>query len=118
MPPDSALSVRDLQFRYGDGAFSLALPELDVAAGERLAIIGPSGCGKTTLLHLLGGILVPERGTILVDGTDVAPLSDAARRSFRIRRIGLVFQEFELLDYLDVRDNILLPCRIPETRRP
>lgn len=112
------LSVRDLAFRYPDdgspdsGGFTLALPEFTVAAGKRAAIIGPSGCGKTTLLHLIAGILPPSRGHIEVEQMDLAAMDDAARRSFRIRRIGLVFQEFELIDYLDVLDNILLPCRL------
>jgi ABC-type lipoprotein export system ATPase subunit len=106
------VKVADVEFAYPGGEFSLRLTELSLPHGARAAIIGPSGCGKTTLLHLLAGILTPKSGRIEIDGTDVAALDDAARRSFRIRRIGLVFQEFELLEYLDVLDNILLPYRI------
>jgi putative ABC transport system ATP-binding protein len=106
------LTVRDLSFRYRDSGFTLSLPELSVASGERAAIIGPSGCGKSTLLHLIAGILQPDAGRIEVEQSDLAAMDDAARRSFRIRRIGFVFQEFELIEYLDVLDNILLPCRL------
>jgi len=106
------LRVSELEFAYPGGEFTLSIPELDVPSGARAAVIGPSGCGKTTLLYLLSGILAPRRGRVEVGATDVAALDDAARRSFRVRNIGLVFQEFELLDYLDVRDNILLPYRI------
>jgi putative ABC transport system ATP-binding protein len=83
-----------------------------VERGERVAVIGPSGSGKTTLLHLIAGIKSPSAGKVVTDGVDVTGLDDAGRRAFRIRRIGLVFQEFELLEYLSVLDNILLPYRI------
>jgi putative ABC transport system ATP-binding protein len=106
------VKVTDVEFAYPGGEFSLRLPELTLPARARAAIIGPSGCGKTTLLCLLAGILRPQRGRIEIDGTEVSALDDAERRSFRVRRIGLVFQEFELLEYLDVLDNILLPFRI------
>ncbi len=116
-PSPARVEIRDLDFRYGVGDFALRIPELVVERGERVALIGPSGSGKTTLLHLMAGIALPRSGRIVTDGVDVASLDDAARREFRIRRIGLVFQEFELLEYLDVLDNILLPCRISATLR-
>ncbi len=106
------IEIRDLDFRYGEGDFALRVPELVVERGERVALIGPSGSGKTTLLHLIAGIALPRAGRIATDGVALPGLDDAARREFRIRRIGLVFQEFELLEYLSVLDNILLPCRI------
>jgi len=110
----SRVRVSDLSFSY-PGGFALAIPELLVEDGARAALIGPSGCGKTTLLHLLAGILAPDRGRVEVGETDVAALDDAARRAFRVGNVGLVFQEFELLDYLDVLDNVLLPYRINES---
>jgi len=109
---DPIVQVVDLHFRYAEGSFALHIPELSVAAGEAVAVIGASGSGKTTLLHLVAGIVQPGRGRITTQGVEVSKLDDAARRDFRVRQVGLVFQEFELLEYLDVLDNILLPYRI------
>jgi putative ABC transport system ATP-binding protein len=106
------IDVASLAFRYADAGFSLAIERFRVDAGEAVAVIGPSGCGKTTLLHLIAGILVAQAGEITVEGEAVHALSDAQRRLFRIRNVGLVFQDFVLLDYLNVRDNILHPYRI------
>ncbi len=106
------IQVSDLEFRYGEGEFRLRISDLAVERGMTAAFIGPSGSGKTTLLNLIAGIIVPRVGRIVTDDVDVTRLSDAERRSFRITRIGLVFQEFELLEYLSVLDNILLPYRI------
>ena len=106
------ISIKDLRFRYSEGEFALHGPELAVGKGEKVAVIGPSGSGKTTLLNLIAGIRTPQSGQVVTQGTEVDALDDAARRDFRIRQIGLVFQEFELLEYLNVLDNILLPYRI------
>jgi putative ABC transport system ATP-binding protein len=106
------IEIRDLRFNYPDSPFALALPSLSMSPGENTALIGPSGCGKTTLLNLLAGVLLPDRGVVEVAGREVSGLGDAERRDFRIRKLGLVFQAFELLDYLTVLDNILLPLRI------
>ena len=106
-----ALRVRDLRFAHGE-SFSLSLPSLELAPQERVALIGPSGCGKTTLLHLIAGILTPEAGEVEVLGQRVDGLADSARRAFRAQRVGLVFQEFELLDYLTAEENLALPFRL------
>jgi putative ABC transport system ATP-binding protein len=106
------IRLEDVEFRYPDGDFRLRVPALEIEAGATAAVVGPSGSGKTTLLNLIAGIVPPHDGTIETAGTGIAALSDAARRDFRVRRIGLVFQEFELLEYLTVLDNILLPYRI------
>ncbi len=106
------IRIQQLDFRYREGGFRLQVPELAIDAGARVAVIGPSGSGKTTLLHLLVGILVPASGRVRVGDVEVCALDDAARRDFRIQNVGLVFQEFELLSYLTVLDNILLPYRI------
>ncbi len=106
------ISIRALTFRYPTGEFRLNMPEFDVAKSEKVAVIGPSGSGKTTLLNLVAGILTPLSGSIEVGGTGVHALGDTERRDYRITTIGFVFQDFELLDYLDVMDNILLPYRI------
>jgi ABC-type lipoprotein export system ATPase subunit len=88
------------------------MPQFEVDRGEKVAVIGPSGSGKTTLLNLVAGIFVPQKGTISFGDIEVSRLNDAARRDFRITSIGFVFQDFELLDYLNVLDNILHPYRI------
>ena len=106
------ISIRSLDFHYRYGEFRLRVPEFTVAKYEKLAVIGPSGSGKTTLLNLIAGIFTPVSGTVSVDNTEVSALNDAKRRDFRITNIGFVFQDFELLDYLDVLNNILHPYRI------
>lgn len=106
------IAMTGLSFEYPGTGFRLDIPTFHVAAGERLAIIGPSGAGKTTLLKLLAGIVQPQAGRIEVDGAALHDLDDAARRDFRITRLGFVFQELELLDYLDVFDNIVHTYRI------
>ncbi len=106
------IRIEDLRFRYGEGDFQLRIPELAVEAGTTTAFIGPSGSGKTTLLNLIAGIIRPEKGRVETRGVEVSGLSDEERRRFRITTVGLVFQEFELLEYLTVLDNILLPYRI------
>lgn len=106
------ISISGLRFRYPEGEFELNVPSLKVEDSETVAVIGPSGSGKTTLLQLMAGIRLPQQGSVLTDAVEVTDLDDGARRDFRIRRIGMVFQEFELLEYLSVLDNILLPYRI------
>ncbi len=101
------VEVQNLTFAYPSGGFRLRVPSLSLADGERLAIVGPSGSGKTTLLNLIAGILAPDSGKIDVAGREVTALSDAERRRFRASRIGFVFQDFALLDYLPARQNIL-----------
>ena len=106
------IRIRSLGFGYPGNAFRLDIPAFEVQQGEKLAVIGPSGSGKTTLLNLVSGIITPNAGDVQVADTAVSTLSDAGRRDFRIRNIGFVFQDFELLDYLNVLDNILHPYRI------
>ena len=106
------IAVHDLDFSYPDGGFRLRVGQLVIEAGARIALIGPSGCGKTTLLNMLAGIALPAAGRVEIDGVEISSLTDAARRSLRVRRIGLVFQEFELLEHLSVVDNILLTFRL------
>ena len=106
------IHLSSISFRYPTGEFRLDVPQLSVAAGEKVAVIGSSGSGKTTLLNLVAGILTPTAGRLEVDGTDLTRLSDQRRRDFRIARIGFIFQDFGLIEYLDVLDNIVHPCRI------
>ena len=106
------IEFSDIRFHYPHSRFALELAPTRVENREHVALVGPSGCGKTTLLNLLAGVLLPDAGNLSVAGERVDQLTEARRRDFRIRCLGLVFQNFELLDYLSVRDNILLPLRI------
>jgi putative ABC transport system ATP-binding protein len=106
------INIHELEFYYRVGEFKLTIPEFEVGRGEKVAVIGPSGSGKTTLLNLIAGIFTPVSGTVSVDGVKVSELGDSGRRDFRITSIGFVFQDFELLDYLHVYDNILHAYRI------
>jgi putative ABC transport system ATP-binding protein len=98
---------------------------LEVQEGEFLAIMGPSGCGKSTMLHLLGGLLTPTRGRIIIDGEDLTTATDARRTDIRRRKIGFVFQRFNLFPTLTAEGNLRLAERIhqangaddPERRR-
>jgi len=111
------IRIDSLNFTYPGAEFLLNIPALHVAPGEKVAVIGPSGSGKTTLLNLVAGILIPQQGRVDCAGVQVSALGDGERRDFRISTIGFVFQDFELLDYLDVRDNILHPYRITRALR-
>jgi putative ABC transport system ATP-binding protein len=111
-----AIRLTDVRFGYRPGQLVLDIPALEVARGERLFLFGPSGSGKTTLLGLLAGVLSGATGRIEVLGTDLARLPGAARDAFRARHLGYVFQMFNLIPYLSVRDNILLPVRLDAGR--
>ena len=104
-----SVAVRDLSFRYAAGGYQLHVPRFEVGERERVALIGPSGAGKTTLLYLLAGILQAQRGSVTVLGEQLAEMTEAGRRQFRLSRVGMIFQEFELLDHLTVGENIMLP---------
>ena len=106
------VNLQSVGFAYGERGFGLSIPELQICSGRRVAFIGPSGSGKTTLLHLLSGIAVPQSGTLQVGAHMLHSLGDDARRAFRIQHVGLVFQDFRLIDYLNVRENLLLPFRL------
>jgi ABC-type lipoprotein export system ATPase subunit len=111
------IHLENIRFAWPRGPFRLRVRQLDVEPGTRLAVVGPSGCGKTTLLHLMAGIEMPRAGTVRVGDAVVSAMGDAARRNLRIRTMGLVFQDLAQIDYLNVLDNILLPCRINRTLR-
>lgn len=108
------IEIRNLERRYDRGGSSVrALDgvDLDIARGEFVAIMGPSGSGKSTLLNVLGALDRPDAGVYRLDGTMVSDLDDDAASELRNRRIGFVFQAFQLLPRLDVLENVLLPMR-------
>jgi ABC-type lipoprotein export system ATPase subunit len=117
LPTEPVVSIEALEFRYREGDFRLSIPELAIGRDTTAAFIGPSGSGKTTLLNLIAGIALPQSGRVVTEGVEVTSLPDSQRRDFRIARVGLVFQEFELLGYLSVLDNNLLPYRINASLR-
>ena len=90
----------------------MRLPSFHVEEYETVAIVGRSGTGKTTLLNIVSGCISSDRGSVVVQGTNIVDLAERTLREFRICNIGMVFQEFELLEHLTVLDNILLPYRI------
>ena len=102
------IALDNLNFEYPQTGFRLAVESLEIARGEKVAVVGPSGSGKTTLLNLIAGILIPDSGSVTVNDIQVSQLSDAQRRNFRIANVGFVFQQFELIGYLSVFDNIRL----------
>ncbi|MFZ5964242.1 ABC transporter ATP-binding protein [Thalassococcus sp. BH17M4-6] len=101
----------------GQAGFALGVPALAVAAGESVLLLGESGSGKSTLLSLICGTILPDSGTVRVAGTDLATLSGGARDRFRAERIGVIFQQFNLLPFGTVADNILLPLLFAPDRR-
>ena len=113
------LEIRDLQFQWpGAPADSgrLAIDHLSLAAGRTAFLYGPSGCGKSTLLGLMAGVLVAQSGSVSLLGQDWAALRGGRRDARRADHVGVIFQQFNLLPYLSVLDNVLLPCRFSAVR--
>jgi len=109
------IHINERHFSYPDGNFSLDISTLSINKGESIAITGPSGSGKTTLLNLICGINRPQSGDIIINDTSLNTQNEKTLRQYRIAHIGMVFQSFELLEYLNVLDNILLPYRLDKT---
>ena len=115
---NTALSLRDVGFAWpGRGSFGVTCPKLDLGHGESVLLVGESGSGKSTLLSLVCGIVTAVSGTVTVDGTNLGSLRAGARDRFRAEQIGVIFQQFNLLPYATVGDNILLPLRFAPERR-
>jgi putative ABC transport system ATP-binding protein len=117
MPGDNpiVLSVRNLAKTYRSAGEQVAVlrgVNLDIAAGERVALTGESGSGKSTLLHLIAGLDGTDGGEIKLDGITVSELTDAGRAALRRDRLGLVFQQFNLIPSLNVADNLAFQARI------
>ena len=115
---EAVLDIADVAYRWqGRASFALAVPELSVAKGESVLLLGESGSGKSTLLSLICGTILPDQGRVSIAGTDITKLSGGARDKFRAEQIGVIFQQFNLLPFGSVADNILLPLRFAPTRR-
>ncbi len=115
---DDAVELSGVRFSWRATAPPvLAIDSLRVARGERLLLRGPSGSGKSTLLSLLAGVLKPQSGSVRVLGHELGTLTGAARDRFRADHIGVIFQMFNLIPYLSVRENVCLPCTFSSRRR-
>ena len=115
----SILETKDLRKVYGTGDTAVRALDgvsLRVEQGEFVAIVGTSGSGKSTLLHMLGGLDRPTSGSVLVDGKDIFQLKDEALTIFRRRKIGFVFQSYNLVPVLNVQENIVLPIQLDGRR--
>jgi len=111
------VDLTDIKFQWrADQPVVLDIPAFSVGAGERVFVSGPSGSGKTTLLNLLGGVALPQTGSVSVGNLRLDKLSSSARDAFRADHIGFIFQSFNLVPYLSLIENALLPCRFSEIR--
>ncbi|MEM7378876.1 MAG: ATP-binding cassette domain-containing protein, partial [Pseudomonadota bacterium] len=112
------VAIEQMRFtRPKRGGFALTLPALQLAEGERVFLHGPSGSGKSTLLNLIAGVLTGYEGSLRVFGAELSSLSARQRDALRGDRIGFIFQQFNLLPYLSVLENVLMPCRVSSVRR-
>lgn len=117
MTKDPVIAVDNLRYQWPRASSPcLDIPALHLHAGESLFLYGPSGSGKSTLLGLLGGVLLPQRGSVRMLGQELSSLSARARDRFRVDHVGFVFQQFNLIPHLPVLDNVLLPCRFSRRR--
>jgi putative ABC transport system ATP-binding protein len=114
------LEIKNLKKSYllpdGEELPILEIPKWSVEAGEQVVVVGASGCGKTTLLHIIAGILRPSSGHVLIDGWDTPILTEAERDQFRARRIGYVFQTFNLLQGFTALENVMIGMTFAGTR--
>ena len=116
--PDPILDFEGVRFSWTERPFfSLAVRAMALDAGKTMLVLGESGSGKSTLLSLICGTITPQTGRIRVAGTDLTALSGAARDRFRAEQIGVIFQQFNLLPFGSVADNICLPLRFAPKRR-
>ena len=113
------VTIRNLKKYFGEGSRQVkALDGIDltIEKGRFLSIVGASGSGKTTLLNTIGGLYEPTEGTVIVDGTDLSELTEEQLTVFRRRKIGFVFQDYNLVPELTIRENILFPLAMDDSR--
>ncbi len=114
-----AISIKNLLFRFSDESrsFALKIKSLEIEKCERVALVGPSGSGKSTLLGLICGVLTPNDGSICVFGHQLEVMSSRQRDKFRADMLGVIFQQFNLLPYLSVLDNVVLALEFSHQRK-
>ena len=112
------VEINELAFRWpGQPQNTLDIDQLNIESGERIFLHGPSGCGKSTLLSLLAGVISSESGEINILGNQFHSMTGAHRDRFRADHIGIIFQQFNLIPYLSVVENVLLPCQFSNLRK-
>ncbi len=117
MPEQTVVDIENLVFGWREREPLLDIASLKVEAASRVFVQGPSGCGKSTLLNLLGGVITPRSGRLRVLGKDIARMRSANRDRFRADNVGFIFQQFNLVPYLGVIDNVLLAAQFSPARR-
>jgi putative ABC transport system ATP-binding protein len=115
--PVSVVAIENLRFAWPGQSPLLDIEQLRIGAGEHVFLEGPSGTGKSTLLGLLGGVLVPQHGKLEVLGHDLASMPASSRDRFRADHVGFIFQQFNLVPYLGLIENVTLGCRFSTRRR-
>lgn len=115
--PDPILALSNARFQWpGRKPFGISVPNLSVLSGETVLLLGESGSGKSTLLSLICGTVLADEGQVSIAGTNLASVSSGTRDRFRAEKIGMIFQQFNLLPFGTVLDNIMLPLRFAPDR--
>jgi len=117
MSIERVLSLEHLKFGYAPSQTIIDIDQFDIGSGESVFLRGPSGSGKSTLLGLIGGVLSPQAGRLSICGKNLTEISSAERDKVRADHLGIIFQQFNLLPYLGVIQNCILPCRFSARRR-
>lgn len=116
-PKSIAIALKKVRFLWPKAIEpTIAMDELNIHQGEQLFISGPSGSGKSTLLSLIAGILEPTSGEIIINDCMISQLSSSERDIFRGNHIGFIFQQFNLIPYLTVLENVVIPCQLSKLR--
>lgn len=113
----AVIHCENLSFKYASSGFELNIPEFSMQAGDTVFLEGDSGSGKSTLLNLMAGVLLPQSGQVRLMGQSLSALSASRCDSLRVDHIGFLFQQFNLLTYLNVLENVTLPCKFSKRRK-
>lgn len=112
------IKIQNLKFKYPSSTqWVLDIPDFQMGKGEKVFLYGPSGCGKTTFLEILAGINSPSEGIVQIDGHDITKISPSKKDQFRADNLGYIFQSFNLIPYLSVQENIVLPLYFSSQKR-